>query len=182
MSITVKSNPPASESRLLATEDRIGARIPDGYRNFLMATDGGKPVENAFPADPDVGVDWFMGAVEIVETSRRLRGRLPSDLIPIAAAAGGNQICISVKSGRYGAILLWDHEREQLEDAATRWLAPSFDEFVAQLTLSPPVHQSKARAISVSIDPEFLQWAKEQEALEDARPRLRWPLESPPSN
>ncbi len=68
MAMTVKARPPALESALAAAEKRIGARIPDGYRNFLLAADGGRPVEDVFPGDRDAGIDWFMGVDEIVET------------------------------------------------------------------------------------------------------------------
>ncbi len=182
MAVTVKAKPPARESTLVAAEKRIGSPIPDGYRNFLRAMYGGRPVEDSFPVDRDAGVDWFMGADEIVEAVGILRDRLRPDLIPIAAAPGGNKICISVHPDRRGAIYFWDHERDDLDDSAVRWLAASFGDFVSQLEVSPPVQLSPERVISVSIDPEFHRWAKEQEALEDARPQLVWPPRSAPQH
>jgi hypothetical protein len=109
-----------------------------------------------------------------VEHCSRLRGRLPDALLPIAAAAGGNLICISVAEGRAGEIYFWNHELGHLGRTIER-LAASFDDFVSQLHALPPPVLQPDRVISVEVDPEFQKWVREQEELEDLRPTLRWP-------
>jgi len=86
--MTVRSMRPVSESELTRVEHSLGVSIPNGYRAFLQATDGGRPVEDTF--SPKIGVTNFLGAREIVKERARLRGRIPcpghqrSKLIPIS--------------------------------------------------------------------------------------------------
>ena len=171
MPITVKSTRPVSESELARVETSLGVSIPDGYRTFLQATDGGRPVEDTF--SPKIGVTNFLGARGIVKQRDRLRGRIPGTLLPIADAEGGNLICISIDEGDLGAIYFWDHELDG-EKAAER-LAASFDDFVSKLRVLSREDLPPARVISVQIDPEFLKMVREQDEQEKKRPTLRWP-------
>ena len=66
MSITVKAISPLSESELLRVEADMQLSIPEGYRAFLLATDGGRPVERMF--SDRVGVNDFLGARDIADT------------------------------------------------------------------------------------------------------------------
>jgi hypothetical protein len=171
VTITVRSTRPVSESELARVEASLGVSIPDGYRTFLQATDGGRPVEDTF--SPKVGVTNFLGARGILKQRARLRGRIPENLLPIADAEGGNLICISVAEGDVGAIYFWDHELEG-EKAAER-LEASFDDFVSKLRVLSREDLPSARVISVQIDPDFLKMVREQEEKENKRPSLRWP-------
>ena len=72
--MTVRSMRPVSESELTRVEHSLGVSIPNGYRTFLQATDGGRPVEDTF--SPKIGVTNFLGAREIVKERARLRGRI----------------------------------------------------------------------------------------------------------
>jgi len=177
MPITLKGTKPLPESELWQVEASLGVSIPQGYRAFLYATDGGRPDEAWF--SPMVGVTDFLGAQDILATHSRLRGRLPETLLPIAAAAGGNLVCISTAEGQVGAIYFWNHEREHLGDVAIERLASSFDAFVSQLRVLPPVELPPARVISVDVDPEFLQEVREQQARDRKRPVLSWPPTPP---
>lgn len=174
MAMTVRITRPLNESELSRAEASLGVSIPEGYRSFLEATDGGRPVE--YMVTPKLGVTKFLGAREIVEHRARLRGRFPETLLPIADAAGGNRICISVAKGDVGAIYFWDHELDHLgaEKAAER-IAASFDDFVSQLRVLSPEDLPQRRVISVDIDPEFLKLVREQEERDKKRPTLRWP-------
>jgi hypothetical protein len=149
----------------------LGVSIPDGYRSFLQATDGGRPVEDTF--SPKIGVTNFLGAWGIVRQRARLRGHLAETLLPIGDAEGGNLICISAAQGDVGAIYFWDHELEG-ENAAER-LAASFDDFVSQLRVQPREDLPTARVVSVQIDPDFLKVVREQEEREQQQPILQWP-------
>jgi hypothetical protein len=149
----------------------LGVSIPDGYRTFLQATDGGRPVEDTF--SPKVGVTNFLGARGIVKQRARLPGRIAETLLPIGDAEGGNLICISVAAGDLGAIYFWDHELEG-EKVAER-LAASFNDFVSQLRVLSQENLPPARVISVHIDPDFLKMVREQEEGERKQPTLHWP-------
>jgi len=180
MSITIKAKRPLSEAELLSVEAAMRVSIPEGYRAFLLATDGGRPVEDMFL--DRVGVRDFLGASDMAETRSRLRGRLPETLLPIAIDSFGNYICISTAASDSGAIHFWDHELEHLGERAIARLASSFDEFASQLRVPPPVVLAPASVISVEVDPEFLKWAREQERLLDERPTLRWPASDQPTD
>ena len=175
MAITVRTKPPTGEPGLLHAEASLGVSIPEGYRTFLQVTDGGRPIEGTF--SPNVGVTEFLGAREIVTVRSRLRGRLPDIFLPIALAAGGNYICISVAGGQEGAIYFWDHQLEG--DGATERLAASFDDFVSQLRELPAKDLPPHRVLSVEIDPEFLKIVREQEQLDEKRATVRWPRVDP---
>jgi len=173
MPITLKGTKPLPESELWQVEASLGVSIPQGYRTFLCATDGGRPDEAWF--SPMVGVTDFLGAQDILATRSRLRGRLPETLLPIAAAAGGNLVCISTAEGQVGAIYFWNHELEHLGERAIERLASAFDDFVAHLYVAPPVELPPNRIISVHVDPEFLKEVREQEERDHERPTVRWP-------
>jgi hypothetical protein len=177
MAMTVRTAQALSESELSGVEASLRVSIPEGYRRFLRATDGGKPVEYMV-IKPKLGVTKFLGAREMADDRARLRGRLPETLLPIADAAGGNRICISVAQGEVGAIYYWDHELEHLgAEKASERIAASFDDFVSQLRALSSEELAPARVISVQIDPEFLKLVREQEARDEKRPTLRWPRE-----
>ena len=175
MAITVKATKPVGEAELLRAEASLAVSIPEGYRAFLEATDGGRPNEGTF--SPNIGVTEFLGAWEIVSVRSRLRGRLAETLLPIAGAEGGNYICISVAEGQEGAIYFWDHQLE--EDGATERLAASFDDFVSQLRKLAPQDLPPHRVLSVEIDPEFLKMVREQEQLDEKPATVRWPRVDP---
>jgi cell wall assembly regulator SMI1 len=176
MAITVTWRAPVGERMLERVEASLGVSIPEDYRKFLEATDGGRPVEDTF--SPMVGVNRFLGASEMIESRERLHGRLPATLLPIADAEGGNRICISVAEHELGAIYFWDHELEHLgADKAADRIAASFDDFISQLRVMSRDELPPHRVISVEIDPEFLKLAREQEERERQRPTLRWPPE-----
>lgn len=172
MPLIVRFKKPLSKPELTRVEATLGVSIPEGYRNFLLATDGGKPVD--YMVTRELGLTRFLGAREIAKARTRLRERLPETLLPIADAAGGNYVCISTAAADLGAIYYWDHELEPLGKAAQR-IASSFDEFVSELRVWSRTELGPARVISVEIDPEFLRTVKEQEALEDQQPTLQWP-------
>jgi len=169
--ITVRSTRPVSETELARVETSLGVSIPDGYRTFLQATDGGRPVEDTF--SPKIGVTNFLGARGIVTQRARLRGRLPENMLPIADAEGGNLICISVDEGDVGGIYFWDHELDG--EKALERLAASFDDFVSKLRVLSREDLPAAKVISVQIDPDFLKMVREQEEQEKKRPKLQWP-------
>ena len=164
MAMTVRRINPLGESELSRVEASLGVSIPEGYRNFLLATDGGKPVD--YMVTPKLGVTKFLGARQIAEHRKRLRGRIPETVLPIADAAGGNRVCISVAPDEVGA------------EKAPERIAASFDDFVAQLRVLSREDLGPSRVISVEIDPEFLKMVREQEAQEDSLPTLRWPKET----
>lgn len=148
---------PLPEEVVRAFEAGIGARLPIGYRRFLMACNGGHLGGSVtFSAGGiESGIHHIYGLrKEPLLHFQRLREtyqtwpeiRVSLDLLPIMDDSFGNKICLGLRKPHWEAIFFWDHEIEDsLEDG---WdgsieqagnltlLAPSFLDFVA--LLEPP--------------------------------------------
>lgn len=140
-----------SEDAIAAFEQRIGVPLPDDYRSFMLAHNGGKPSRKAFVykdfSGPytDSAVRYFFAFTSNQDKS--IRGnygiyvggsRVPRDLVPIATDEGGNLVCIAVKGPNVGKIYFWDHEEEAEEGQQASYdnlylVADSFNEFLENL-------------------------------------------------
>ena len=138
---------PATEEEVTEAERLVEVRIPEDYRGFLLGEcNGGRPKTNVLDDDDaGVGVDEFLGVgtggdsdiARVYETSR---DRMPSWLLPVAHAAGGNLICLSLREEDRGSVWFWDHEveaeegREATEENLTR-VDDRFSSFVSRLNV-----------------------------------------------
>jgi SMI1 / KNR4 family (SUKH-1) len=144
--------PPAPPDQLAAFEAQLGQRLPDGYRRFLVACNGGwlgdrfLEFEGLGPDNGDVGAMlWHIGGLRpethysLVWNRECYRGRIPDSLIWIMDDPSGNAICLGVAGGRRGRVYFWDHENEPDDDWVGSFatagnielLANSFTDFVA---------------------------------------------------
>lgn len=140
-----------SEDTIATFEKRLETRLPEDYRNFMLAHNGGEPSRRvfkyknhsgpyagssvryffAFSSDEDYSIkDYF---VEFVSNNR-----MPGDLVPIGTDEGGNLVCIAVKGPNTGKIYFWDHEEEAEEGQEASYnnlflVADSFKEFLESL-------------------------------------------------
>lgn len=126
-------------------ERELGIRLPDEYRDFLLAHNGGYPDPDVFtlPAGRREMVDRFLGiSPGRSDDLRRYRivygGRLPSELLPVAHDSGGNLICLSILGEHRGMVFFWDHENEAKEGETPSYVnvdfvARGFAEFVKML-------------------------------------------------
>jgi hypothetical protein len=151
------SQPPAPGDRLARFEAEIGARLPDDYRSFLIACNGGSLGGSLWykTAPPgrhaDVGVHHVGGFREeshfSLESARACyqspeEVRIPLDLVWIMDDPFGNAICLGVSGPHRGRVYFWDHEEEldpdewdgSVEQAGNIVrVADSFASFVARL-------------------------------------------------
>ncbi len=115
---------PLAEEDVAELERLIGRRLPDDYRAFLLANNGGMPVPDAFPIhgfpEEDEGeIQVFFGIGREVESSdlswnvNTFKERVPPNLLPIACNSGGDLICLSVSGDDVGAGLFWDSTDER---------------------------------------------------------------------
>lgn len=122
-----KPNPygPTSREEIANFEARRGVVLPTDYKAFLLESNGGASRSNVFKVPEWHGwgstILMFYGIHE--ESGYSLDGecesykeRVPADLIPIAADAGGNNICLGWIGERKGKVYFWDHEDELDED------------------------------------------------------------------
>jgi len=132
------------ERRLCNFEQRIGARLPEEYRVFLVDHNGGTPVPNHFNTLGESGgsrLNEFYGLhdgpsyANLEDSYEVYLGRMPASVIPIASDPFGNAICIGISGCEAGKIIFWDHDLEGTEDEQPYFgnitlIANSFNEFL----------------------------------------------------
>lgn len=167
---------PADEATAVAAERRLGRRIPDAYREFLLQErNGGRLVPNVCVLPEarrvGVGVTDFLGVgrpdeTDLVRVAVQYRDRVPDDMLPVAHAEGGNLVCLSLSDHDPGAVFFWDHEEEADEgERPTRenlhWIAGSLREFAAALRPMSDVAAGGPVARDAWTDPELLREVQE---------------------
>ena len=153
LSVIDKKLAPAPPERLSAFERTIGHTLPDDYRQFLVACNGGYvggalwfngPTPNGTSADAGVHhiggfrKEWHFSLPEHREC---YVGRIPAALVWVMNDPFGNAICVGLSGPHRGQVFFWDHENEPDEDwdgsvesaGNLQLLANSFTEFIAGL-------------------------------------------------
>ncbi len=153
---------PAGAASVGALESRVGARMPEAFRELLVSVSNGGEIEPvASHSFPTVGVASVLGVDrgDHLDLEKRLGqysgGRLPEGLLPVADAEGGNLVCLSLRSSDFGTVWFWDHERELVGDAVML-VADDLGQFLADL--APVAQSQEPSAITDAwIDPSFLE-------------------------
>lgn len=145
-----KTGPPLSERELQEFEEEMGYKLPEAYRSFLLAHNGGRP-EPEFFIVPDWQyreslVNEFKSIVPDgegfgVRQIMEMKGDIfPEGFIPIGRDPGGNMILMSLMGESRENIYFWDHENtpddrlQNLSEYSNMYfLAGSFEEFVNSL-------------------------------------------------
>lgn len=133
-------------------EEEIGAKLPEGYRRFLLTHNGGCLKERVvYSGKNKYGgtVDEFL-ALELDANANGgdLRwnyqtfvkdGRMPAELIPIADTPLGDVICLGISKERWNQVYLWNHEEEAVEGEPgydnVEFVAPSFEKYLAHFKI-----------------------------------------------
>jgi len=132
-------------------EKKLGRRIPETYRAFLLKHNGGYPNLTTFdvPGAPrrsarSGSVKHFLG-IGLPEKTENLEyaldmfaGRIPGWLFPIARDPGGNIICVAAEGPNLGKVYMWDHEYEAEEgeppsESNIYVIAPTLSQFLGKL-------------------------------------------------
>ena len=129
-------------------ESMIGGVLPNQYKNFLLQFNGGRPESSVFKIEglennPVGKIQVFLGIDREIESSNIdwnydvFKGRVPSDILPIARTGTGDLICIGIKENKFGKIYFWDmvNETNEYDYSNVYYLRNSFDEFIADLYL-----------------------------------------------
>lgn len=157
-----KKQPLASLEPLTAFEAELGSTLPDDYRRFLIACNGGVfrgrywffgPTPEGKKAD--AGMHHIGGLREdssfsLVRHRETYQGRhyvrIPRSLLWIMDDPFGNAICIGLTGEHRGRLYFWDHELEPDPDdwdgevklsGNIMLLANSFTDFIAGLKPRP---------------------------------------------
>lgn len=105
---------PLTAVQIRALERKLGASLPEDYKQFLRETNGGRPPETALcvpVAEEEVLVDFLFGLGRepgISEWLTELRRDMPAGFIPIAKDPGGNIYIMDLNLNNHGVIYYWD--------------------------------------------------------------------------
>ncbi len=140
---TSEGGPPLREEELSSFEKQHGLALPGAYREFLLATNGGRPERDlleipGLEGNPVGRIHLFLGLKDPVESCnlewnlKMFKDRLPADLLPIATTEGVDKICLGVAGESAGAIFYWDgHARPG--ERSLYLVAESFASFISSL-------------------------------------------------
>lgn len=143
------------ESEMLTYEEKLGQRLPEDYRKFLLLTNGGH-ASSHFVWSRDSAGTWeknipntFLGLNDWATLDMVGDGENhPSGYLQIAYDPGGNPLYLNLKKNSmaypYGALYMLDHE-EAIEEASLLYIAPSFS---AYLKLMQPYNYDTESDIS----------------------------------
>jgi cell wall assembly regulator SMI1 len=105
--------PPELVDRL---EQRIGQRLPDDYRVYLLQQDGGRLQDNNRAVKHIFGIGQVPDYASMWRTLETYSERVPTWLLPVAGDEYGNLFAISLRAADLGSVWFWNHEREADED------------------------------------------------------------------
>ena len=162
MNTVAKKNPygPLHLEVLIEFERKLGAPLPDAYREYLLAFNGGKfekDVISISEAEGETTVHHMYGLhsgprYARLRNKRKISGSL---FLAICDDSFGNQFLIRMTGGETGAIYFLDHEVEPEEGLTA--VARDFDEFVAKMKSEEEFMQAFAER-----DPEGYRAFKER--------------------
>lgn len=142
MTMQIDNAGPAVRAEEIAElEARLGEKLPDAYRQFLLQTNGGAPTPDVIdvpgaPGSP-TDIQVFFGFSRSVSSSNLpwnldlIAERRPSSrVLPIACDSGGNLFCLDFSRSEVAPILYCD-----LDDGRGTFylVAPSFNDFLQKI-------------------------------------------------
>jgi len=140
---TFEGGPSLNPEDLRSFEKKHGLALPSAYREFLLATNGGRPERDlitivGLKSNPLGRIHLFFGLNDSVESCNLdwnlavFRDRIPADLLPIATTEGTDKICLAVGTERTGTVFYWDgHARAG--QRSLYFLADDFASFLSSL-------------------------------------------------
>lgn len=134
--------------------EATGQALPEDFAEFLSRHDGARPEPNVFKVgrSNSSGVNQFFSCAQIKKEKEVLEEGLVAGAWPIAAAEGGNLVCLKSDRGRW-SVVFWDHESEEYT-----LLAKTFGEFLENLQKFDPkaVELKPGQVMRAWIDPSLL--------------------------
>jgi hypothetical protein len=145
------NNRPTTPRAVAQFENDRGVALPSLYKEFLLATNGGRPRTPAFPiqgmAHNTVGtVHFFFGldanlpVYDLAGTFDWFKDKIPSGIILIASTDAADYVCMDLRSGPE-RVAFWDHRYHwgtgEWRESDFYHVANSFEEFLASLRPNP---------------------------------------------
>jgi SMI1-KNR4 cell-wall len=149
-SLSGETSEAVTEDMITQFEIQIETAFQSNYRDFLQHYGGYAfdrlvcyPYLEPFYGGKEGSLDLFFGLIDdenygLLNNWNIYKGRMPSNLLPIATDPGGNIICLSLDKETQEAIYFWDHSEEGIDNKSPRYsniylVANSFDEFMNSL-------------------------------------------------
>lgn len=141
----------ATEKQIKVFEERIGCKLPEEYRCFLSACNGGQPNPDCVDVPGRKDIDNVgVGALFHLQPSKpavnelsyeleHTGAMLPDGHLPIAGSS--DVYTVSLKPKTFGCVFWWFHESNDVDEdgnfmeSAGYLLAGSFDEFLTRIAL-----------------------------------------------
>ncbi|GAA2447358.1 hypothetical protein GCM10010191_75780 [Actinomadura vinacea] len=131
--------PAAPPRRLAELEERLGARLPESYRKYLQAQDGG-----TLASYNNQGIEIIFGIGDVPEWASlwpALNSRgdvIPHGYVPVGTDAGGSLFLLAVTGHDRGSVWYHSHELEEddsghLTPVQNERLSNSWDEFLSSI-------------------------------------------------
>jgi hypothetical protein len=137
-----------SEADVVALEQRIGHRLPESYRQFLLLNNGGRPTLDRdtidiehLPGSP-TDVQVFYGIDDPIESCtidwnlNVFKNRISDRLLPIACDSFGNRFCITLSGTDRGSVIYCDFNPtfgSHVGAAIYYRVAPDFNSFLEKI-------------------------------------------------
>lgn len=113
-----KSNPPVDEVTLTSFEACHNLALPSGYREFILESNGGRPVPPGFPIhglqnnpagviQAVFGLNASIRSHDIALILRELEHLIPPGILPIACTDGDDYLCIDLRKPGC-PVVFWD--------------------------------------------------------------------------
>lgn len=102
---------PASTEEIAELEKTIGVRLPEDYRQFLLAYGRSmfSALVNCTPSAKPLYFGWFFCVAEVLTAIDGWEDALPETIIPIADDDGGNAFCLGVSGPGAGKVYFHNH-------------------------------------------------------------------------
>lgn len=134
--------PSTNEAELATLEEHIGFSLPTDYRAFLLKTNGGVFHDNVVIGDAGVrgvlavnaGQKW----ADVKWNFDVTRDWIPSNLLPVASAPGGNVFAIKLDMPNAGQVyFLYLYQDIESDFGGLPLVAQSFTHFIDGIILDP---------------------------------------------
>ncbi len=140
-------HPPVTEKQIQDFEKILTVPIPKSFRDFLLESNGGVPLNNAFDVfSPSENltlytfiISRFLGIGvkdDIIKAYQIFHKELPPFFVPFAIDSFSNFMCISLKTEE---IYFWDHQSAMSKSKIHKdkplflFVAENFEEFMEKL-------------------------------------------------
>lgn len=161
---------PVAADELAAIERKLGVELPASYRDFLARFGSSRfhgisTIEPEEPLPQGVSkrafVNDFYGSAQsgnmrsVAHRIQMMVGRMPRELIPIAGAGMGDQLCLGIAGTYTGRVYYWYHEDEPLgpEEYAEEYGTPMPDkEWFRNVSLVANSFDDLIRRMVVSVE------------------------------